>query len=459
MMLRGGLFACVLTALSACAGDPARYEPAQPVSSRFDTLALPPMQQFSAPAAVPSQRSNAEIAQDFLDLSFRLETGRSIPAFSRFVGPLTVRMIGQVPKTAQTDMANLLTRLQREAGLPIHLTSNADAALSVEFLPRAKLQGRAQDAACFVVPRVSSWVQYRRASRADLDWTTYTARQKVAVFIPNDTSRQEIRDCMHEEMAQALGPLNDLYRLPDSIFNDDNIHGVLTGFDMTILRATYSDDLQAGMSEAAVAAALPLLLARIHPAGNHASGAGIRQTPRAFGDAIARALGRNASGGGRERAAQDALAIAQSQGWQDHRTGFAWFTLGRVQGPGKAEAAYTAFANASAIFHAGNLPLHAANTDQQLAMFALADGDWQGAVTLAEQSIPAARAGQNAALMASLMMVKAAALEKTGHQSEANTLRLDSLGWARYGMVSDAAVRRHLALIDDLANQTGKPKT
>ena len=117
MMLRGGLFACVLTALSACAGGPARNEPAQPVSSRFDTLALPPMQQFSAPAAVPSQRSNAEIAQDFLDLSFRLETGRSIPAFSRFVGPLTVRMIGQVPKTAQTDMANLLTRLQARSRL------------------------------------------------------------------------------------------------------------------------------------------------------------------------------------------------------------------------------------------------------------------------------------------------------------------------------------------------------
>ena len=54
-------------------------------------------------------------------------------------------------------------------------------------------------------------------------------RQRVAVFLPADAAPQELRDCLHEEIAQALGPLNDLYRLPDSIFNDDNVHTVLTG--------------------------------------------------------------------------------------------------------------------------------------------------------------------------------------------------------------------------------------
>ena len=54
-----------------------------------------------------------------------------------------------------------------------------------------------------------------------------------------------MRDCLHEELAQALGPLNDLYRLPNTVFNDDNFHSVLTGFDMTILRATYAPGLPA----------------------------------------------------------------------------------------------------------------------------------------------------------------------------------------------------------------------
>lgn len=457
MMTRGRLFGLTLLALVGCAGGTERHEVVQPSSHRFATIPMPTMKRFSATTSIPSLRSNSEIAQDFLDLSFRLETGRDIPAFSRFVGPMTVGLTGAVPGSAQTDLMDLLRRLQSEAGLSIRLTTEANAAITIEFLPRAQMQFRAQDAACFVVPRVSSWAQYRRANQADLDWATYTSRERVAVFIPSDTSPQEIRDCMHEEVAQALGPLNDLYRLPDSTFNDDNINGVLTGFDMAILRATYSDDLQPGMSEANVSAALPGILARVNPAGNH-PGISTPQTPRAFGDAIARALGRNASDAGREAAATDALSIAQSGGWQDNRTGFAWLTLGRVQGRGKAEEAQAAFANAVAIFHARNLPLHAANANLQLAMFALADGDWQGAINLAGQSIPAARSGQDAGLLASLMMVKAAALEKSGQQQAADALRLDSLGWARYGMPSDADVRRRLALIDDLANRVGKPK-
>ena len=60
----------------------------------------------------------------------------------------------------------------------------------------------------------------------------------------------------HEELAQALGPLNDLYRLSDSVFNDDNFQSVLTSFDMDILRMTYSPSLSSGMSREEVAARL-----------------------------------------------------------------------------------------------------------------------------------------------------------------------------------------------------------
>jgi hypothetical protein len=123
-------------------------------------------------------------------------------------------------------------------------------------------------AACFVVPRVSSWAEFRRARGSrDLDWTTLTGRDRVAVFIPSDVSPQEVRDCLHEEVAQALGPLNDLYRLPDSVFNDDNFHAVLTGFDMLILRTYYDAELANGMTRAEVSARLPGILARLNPGG------------------------------------------------------------------------------------------------------------------------------------------------------------------------------------------------
>jgi hypothetical protein len=50
-------------------------------------------------------------------------------------------------------------------------------------------------------------------------------------------------------------------------------------------------------------------------------------------------------------------------------------------------------------------------------------------------------AGQNAAIIATLMLMKAQALQELGRDQEAQALRLDSVGWARYGFGSDQALR------------------
>ncbi len=439
--------------LAAClpAGGPDRAAVIGPAAA----VSLPAMRRFGPTPPAPATRANSDMVQDFLDLSFRLESGRPVGGFSRFDGPMRVRMTGDVPATAAADLGQLLGRLRAEAGLPIAMAQGGEAAgITVEFLPRRALQARARDAACFVAPRVSSWRDYRRAGAAELDWTDYERRTEAAIFIPSDTSPQEVRDCLHEEMAQALGPLNDLYRLPDSVFNDDNVHGVLTGFDMLILRATYAPELAPGMRQAEVAAALPGIFARLNPGGQR-PGRPVPPTPRAFGDAIARALGPGPGGGGRLAAAETALDLSRS--WQDGRTGFAWLTVGRVLGRGEAAAAEAAFANASAIYSANGLPLHAAHADLQRAMFALAAGRAGDAIALADQAAAPARAGQNAALLAGLLMVKAAGLEQSGQADAAAKVRLDSLGWARYGMASDAEVRRRLGVISALADQGGIP--
>ncbi len=51
---------------------------------------------------------------------------------------------------------------------------------------------------------------------------------------------------------------------------------------------------------------------------------------------------------------------------------------------------------------------------------------------------------ENAALLATLMLLRAEALDLTGRVAEARAVRLDSLGWARYGFGSDWAVRAKL---------------
>jgi hypothetical protein len=407
--------------------------------------------QASAP-----QRSNAEIAQDFLDLVFNMESGRPIPQFSRFEGPITITMTGDVPASAYDDLSRLVSRFRAEAGLDVQTIGAGGAAnITVQFLPRSTMQAVVPSAACFTVPRVSSWDEYRAAKgTATLDWTTVAQRTAVAIFVPSDTSPQEVRDCLHEEIAQAMGPLNDLYRLPDSVFNDDNFNTVLTGFDMLVLRMHYSPDLQIGMSQAEVAKRLPALLARLNPAGEHQGAAPGHLSPRTWISAIEAALGRNSNAGGRMQAAERALTIAQAQGWTDNRLAFSYFALGRVSVATDTPRAVQAFANAARIYRGlQGGAVHAAHVDMQMAAFALSSGQPDQAVQYADRAIPVVRQSENAALLATLMLLKAAALDKLGRTDEARALRLDTAPWARYGFGSDAQIRTRTQEIAGLARQ------
>lgn len=444
MMLRFAVIAVL--ALSACAPGPSTEVP-----QRLDIArdALPPMKAFVDAAAHRPVRSNAEIARDFIELEFRMESGRPVPMLTRFSGPITVGMTGTVPATAKADLAGLIGRLRSEAGLDIRSNESGASTITVEFLPRAQMQALVPQAACFVVPRVSSWAEYRRARHSGLvDWTTLDRRDRVAVFVPSDTSPQEVRDCLHEEIAQALGPLNDLYRLPDSVFNDDNFHTVLTGFDMLVLRVHYAPELHNGMTEGQVAARLPALLARLNPAGQYSGGPPAGPTPRAWISAIETALGGKTASGVRRAAALKALTIAQTEGWQDNRLAFSYFAVGRLSSASELGGAITAFSEAARIYR--TLPateVHAAHVDMQLAAFALASGQAEEVLRLTDRALPAVSAAKNAALLSTLLMLKAEALDLTGRASEAQVVRLDSLGWARYGFGSEAQVRARLSEI------------
>ncbi|RMD47243.1 MAG: DUF2927 domain-containing protein, partial [Alphaproteobacteria bacterium] len=189
--------------------------------------------------------SNRDLARDILDLTFRLESGREVPRLARFEGPISVWLDPSGPPTAGRDLDNLLARLRAEAGIDIARADSPEgASIRVSFVPAGELRRSVPQAACFVVPRVGSWSEFRRARGSGrLDWTTLERRERAAVFIPRGLAPQEVRDCLHEEIAQSLGPVNDLFRLGRSVFNDDNIQSVLTPYDMVVLRALYDRDL------------------------------------------------------------------------------------------------------------------------------------------------------------------------------------------------------------------------
>jgi hypothetical protein len=454
MKLARSLTALALAFLGACTTQPGTRD----VSRNAPLgIALPAMKSFATGPAPAPARSNASIAREFMALVFELESGRKLPVISRFEGPITVRITGnRIGAVTERDIDRLLVRLRREAGIPIsRISASQPANITVEVVSRRTLQRAVPQAACFVAPNVSSWAEFKARRSSARDWTALVQRRQMAVFLPGDVSAQEIRDCLHEEIAQALGPVNDLYHLTDSIFNDDNFHTVLTGFDMVILRAFYDSDLHSGMTPQAVAARLPDILARINPAGRAGGLAPASVTPRQWSNAIEAALGARRSPSRRLSAAKRAVSLARSQGWNDNRLGFSLYAQGRLALAYDTALAVTSFAQAEAVFRADPATrLHGAHVAVQAAAYALSDGRASKTIDIVNRNSPTALAAENASLLSTLLMIKAQALDTLGRPSEAKIVRRDSLGWARYGIGSDAAIRARLQEIAALSPRT-----
>ncbi len=413
---------------------------------------LPPMKTFGGTSPGAPIRSNSDLLRDFMELSFQMESGRALPVLTRFETPITVRVTGKPTATLHSDLKQLLSRLRNEANIEISQTRSASANITIEAVSRADIQRVLPQAACFVAPNVSTLDEYRKARRSPkTDWTQLTTRQKMAIFLPNDASPQEVRDCLHEEVAQALGPLNDLYRLPDSVFNDDNVHTVLTGFDMLILRSYYDPSLRSGMTSGQVAAALPAILARNNPRGAGLPAHPATATPRAWNTAIQTALGRSGTSATRRAAASDAIRIASTMRWQDHRRAFAHYAMGRVLQTQDPDGAQNHFVIANRYYaQNGGTALHRAYVAAQLAAHAVNQGRGADALRLLAPHYDTARTHENAALLATLLLLEAEALEQEGRFAEARAVRLDSIGWARYGFGPDWAVRAKLREIASL---------
>ncbi|WP_238547747.1 DUF2927 domain-containing protein [Meridianimarinicoccus roseus] len=448
--MRAASAAIVLAAVLGLAGCAAPPGPA-PVSPEAAAAAraLPEMRRFGPPAPLPPGRANAEMAVDFLDLTMRLESGAALPVFTRFEQPVTIALKGAATPIFESELDRLVDRLRREARIDIRRTDGSDASITVEAVRRADLDRVVPSAACFVLPRAIGWDDFQgNARQSGLNWADLRTRETATIFIPADISPQEVRDCLHEETAQALGPVNDLFRLEDSIFNDDNMHGVLTGFDMLMLRAAYDPALRSGMTREDVAQRVPRILARLNPGGEAVRSRAVSPSPPEWRNAITAALSPGRGIGQRRAASLRALDLAQSEGWQDTRLGLSLLTAGRLSSGRDGVFALETFFKAGRVYGARPATaVHAANVGIQIAAFALVAGDYDTVLRLTETHIPAARRAENAALLGDLLMVRAAALDARGERAKAAEIRGDGFGWARYGLRSDMDVLRRAAEI------------
>lgn len=422
--------------------DPA---PRAVVASKSTAPTILPMQ--PGPQPQPAS-SNATIAADFLDLHFRLENGRDLPVFTRFETPVTIAVTGKPPATLGPDLARLLARLRAEAGIDIRQAGPGEARpdIVIEAVSRDRIRAVFPGAACFVVPNVASLDEFRRKrGSAQVSWTGLTTRERMGIFVPNDASPQELRDCLHEELAQALGPVNDLYRLSNSVFNDDNIHTILTPFDMLILRVAYAPDLASGMTRDEVAARLPGILSSLNPAGDKVADSPKAETPRVWIEAVQDTLSPATPAPQRHAAISRAMTVASDLRLNDHRRGFGHYVAGRLIQGTDPVAAQSHFDAARRFFAATpGTELHQAYLAAQVAAFAITRADGHAALAEIGPALTAARAAENAALVATLMLMKAEALDLTGQHDAARAVRVDSMAWARYGFGPDWAVRTRM---------------
>ncbi|MBE9476085.1 MAG: DUF2927 domain-containing protein [Proteobacteria bacterium] len=392
-------------------------------------------------------RSNVDIAEEFLDLSFALESGQSIKHLTRFEGPISVAITSSTPDNVVRELDRLVARLKSEAGLNIRRVSGDSANIYVETLPKKQLQNMFPTAACFVVPNVTGWSDYRRKRfNKTVDWTRLEQRTQITVFMPNDVSLQESRDCLHEEIAQALGPVNDLYRLPDSVYNDDNFHIALTAYDMLILRAYYAPEMYNGMTRLQAAAVLPQILRRLNPAGRALPPARLPKTSKSWINAVETALGPSAGNISRRNAAFRAVQIAKDNGYNDHRIGFAHFARAQVSLHHDPRLAAADFAQAYSIFKAlfGRNDIHTAHAAVQMASLSLSAGKYDLALEFINSSIPPARKAQNGSLLFSLLAMKSEVYDGLGRFADAKSLKKEAISWGHYGLASKTEISKRL---------------
>jgi hypothetical protein len=125
--------------------------------------------------------------------------------------------------------------------------------------------------------------------------------------------------------------------------------------------------------------------------------------------------------------------------------------MGRILQGTDPEAARAQFLEADLYFaRTPHAELHRAYVASQLAAYALTENDPEAAIHLTGVSIDLAARHENAALLSTLLMLRAEALDLAGRVSAGADVRLDSLGWARYGFGSDWSVRAKLREISSL---------
>lgn len=257
-----GRIACLILILAAACTT--RTEP-------YRTAAQPPVESYKA--ALPAGTTaydNTDLTRLFVQLTMRLESGEALRGLQRFEAPVNVGITGDAAELYLPFLREFLAEIRARTGIDIS-SGPPPHNLLIRMVPGEEMLPMSL-AQCFILSSQPTWEAYTAdPERYDDEVLSHDgALTRVGIFIPDTLEPFKVRECIVEEVTQALGPSNDLYGLASTIFNDDNAHTWPTQLDYLMLKVLYDPRLRSGIERLEAFAMAAKVLDEINPKGRDA---------------------------------------------------------------------------------------------------------------------------------------------------------------------------------------------
>ncbi|MGH6932175.1 MAG: DUF2927 domain-containing protein [Dongiaceae bacterium] len=205
-----------------------------------------------AAARADGDLTNAQASANLIEIMFGSEfVGEATQIVRKWTGPMRIAIYALEPERYRALVEGHLGRLRQLTGLAIELVDNKAAGQNAYVL----IVGRSQfyDLAERHLgpgknPRTNTYLDcfgyfYSAAGSGEIS--------ELTAVMPNFATNEQLRQCVIEEITQAIGLPNDSFTVRPSVFNDDDQFPDLTWQDELFLRMLYDPRVKPGMSRRA----------------------------------------------------------------------------------------------------------------------------------------------------------------------------------------------------------------
>lgn len=190
----------------------------------------------------------------FLDLTFDQEFGQASERLRKWDGPISVSIEGDPPAAVRQEVRRVMAELAAlSTAIVIDTVATVGAANLRLFL------GKMEDYVALVEPAAAGLAE-GNSGFATIAWddTDEITRASACVDIVNFPDPLLHRHVLREELAQALGLINDTELEEESIFHQFiDTRTAYSALDSLMIRYMLGDDLRPGMCPEAVMAIVP----------------------------------------------------------------------------------------------------------------------------------------------------------------------------------------------------------